>query len=245
MNKLNYLSVPLIIILLITNIFFFSKVNNIEKDKEALSSNIKTLNEEKITLEENYQKSIEEIDNLKGQTQNSVLEENLTPEETVKKFIEADMFGARIGGKVAGNTQDIKKYISFTYEGDQAMVIKSYEITSSETDNNKAKAMVKYTCAGGGYKFDSVGAPTGVKSCDSYFKETSEYSSQAGKIGITVDRKNNIEIINFNLEKINNQWKVSSPPVPPHISIKTFLNHTKTLLKNPADIDKFNKFFTE
>lgn len=241
MNKINYFLVSVIIVLLISNVFLYSKINRLEKDKENLSKNNLILSEEKIKADESHRILVQEFDNLRMQIQKSNLEQSLTPEETVKKFVEADMAGARIGGTIL----DVKKYISFVYEGDQAMIIKSYEIINGEIANDKAKVMVKYICAGGGYEFSDKGDPVGVKSCDSYFKENNEYSSQAEKIGITVDKKNNAEIIVFNLEKINNQWKITSPSIPLHISIETFLNHTKTLLINSADIDKFNKFFAK
>lgn len=47
MNKLNYILIFTIVVLLTSTVFLDSKINNLEKDKEELSKNNLILNEEK------------------------------------------------------------------------------------------------------------------------------------------------------------------------------------------------------
>jgi hypothetical protein len=164
-----------------------------------------------------------EEQNLK-KSDDGLKEEKNDASQIMKKFLDSDMKWERGG------------------EGDEIMVIKSYNIIKSEIIDNKASFTVKYKCAAGGYEFNDAGGPIGVKVCTKYFNENSDDEKADN---ITVDKVNNEEIVNFLLEKNENGWKIVSPALPPHVSIEAFLTHTKLLLGDSANMDTFNDFFTK
>ena len=177
-----------------------------------------------------------------------VLEE---PIEVVEKFIEADMAGARLGGEIAKEAPDIKKYYTFSsgfptgfaYEGDLAMVIKKYEIIDEYPSENESSyfVKVKYFCEQGiasGFTEGAKNIETGEEisieemgngsglvgfDCDYFYNPLIDSSI------IEYDSKTQTETITFELIKDKGQWKLNSPSICPRISEETLKKHLETL----------------
>lgn len=174
--------------------------------------------------------------------QNFVLEQNFTPEETVKKFIEADMAGARLGGEInLIKKTEINNYIEFISEEELIMIIDKYEIIDKypSQSNNKYYVKTKYYCKYGiepvgiydekneyliGFKNISC-ADFFKEMCPACFEETNESSA------ISFDVKNNLETVLFELTKKENTWTISYPSIYPHISESTLRKHIELLNK--------------
>lgn len=124
------------------------------------------------------------------------------PQEITQKFIQADMLGARLGFQFSQNTPNIFSYTS--WQGapgyDEWMIIKDYIIKQTKIQKNNAEVEVEFICLAGSLQYNTEGEIIGIEKC-----------------------KLDSEIIVFYLEKNNNQWKITSPHIIPHISKDTAL----------------------
>jgi hypothetical protein len=160
---------------------------------------------------------------------------SLSPKEVVERFIEADMAGARLGGKIGKGAPSIEDYLGPNFYSlyDTAMVIKGYEILEDypSEDGKYYFVKVKYYCAKGtgsgsmGINEETELGGFYIVPCSLYFKficplcfKNSSPISHIRQFNL----QEGTETITFTLIKDGDKWKIDSPSIEPHISQKTF-----------------------
>lgn len=158
-------------------------------------------------------------------------ESNVTsePKEILQKFIEADMAGARLGGKFGEKAPDIKKYVIEPFVvGDFIMIIKKYEITDEVINDNSYRAKVKFFCEKAvssgdpGFPVEEVFGGIDEGFMLSTFSCSSLFQIMEGSPFVQFNYENETETVNLELVNIGKEWKIKEPIPIVHISEETF-----------------------
>ena len=131
----------------------------------------------------------------------------LIPKEVMEAFCKADYNGAGLSTK---GWPIIKKYTTWVDAPgwDSVVVISEYKLTSVKENLRTASVIVDYKVIG---------------------------NLDSGEKISNLERNIHMQKINYNMVKLNGQWKIDNPQEPPHISVNTAIGVMENQIKKETD----------
>jgi hypothetical protein len=131
----------------------------------------------------------------------------LTPKGVVDAFCKADYNGAGLSTK---GWPRIKNYTTWIDAPgwDSVVVISEYKLASVKENSRTASIIVDYKVIG---------------------------NLESGEKISNLERKIHTQKINYNMIKLNGQWKIENPQEPPHISVNIAIGVMENQIKKETD----------